>query len=129
LAFWGHALGAYVAPCNATMPLVIFFMSFGSLWYTVAAFLEPLCSSYIYACRLICSLTMMWLPHTPLQVLLPSLVTVRQWLGAAFMSMLATGNSQSRWVCRAASPLTTGSPQRRWASSLAPCPVDLGDNY
>jgi hypothetical protein len=37
---------------------------FGRLWYTVAAFLEPLWSSCLDACSLICSLTMVCLPHT-----------------------------------------------------------------
>jgi hypothetical protein len=111
-------------PC----PWLFSLVSFGSLWYTVAAFSEPLWSSYLDACSLICSLTMVCLPHTSLQVLLPPLVTVRQWLGAAIMSLLATGNSRSRRVRRAVSPLTTGSRQRRWVSRLAPCSVDLGDN-
>jgi hypothetical protein len=111
--------------CSWSFPLV----SFGSLWYTVIAFSEPLWSSCLDAWRLICSLTMVCLPHTSLQVFLPPLVTVRQWLGAAIMSLLATGNSRSRRVRRAASPLTTGSRQRRWVSSLAPSPVDLVDNY
>jgi hypothetical protein len=104
-------------------------LSFGSLWYTVATFLEPFWFNCLDACRLICCLTMVCLPHAPLQILLLSLITIRQWLGATIMSLLAIGNSQSRRVRRAASPLTTGSHQRQWASSLAPCPVDLGDNY
>jgi hypothetical protein len=49
--------------------------------------------------------------HIPLHILLSPFVTVRQWLGAIIMSLLATG--KSRRVCHAASPLTTGSRQRR----------------
>jgi hypothetical protein len=44
---------------------------------------------------------MVCLPHTLLEVLLPPLITVRQWLGAAIMLLLTTGNSRSRRVRRA----------------------------
>jgi hypothetical protein len=54
---------------------------------------------------------------------------VRQWLGVAIISLLATGNSRSRRVYCAASSLTTGRRQRQSVSRLAPCPVNLGDNY
>jgi hypothetical protein len=44
------------------------------------------------------------------------------------MSLLAVGNRRSRRVHRTASLLTAGSRQRRWVNSLAPRPIDLGDN-
>jgi hypothetical protein len=93
----------------------------------LVVFLKSLWSSCLDACRLIYNLTIVCLPHTTITTSFLWLVVERGRV-AAIMSLLVVGSRRSWRVRRAASTLTATSRQRRWVSSVATCPINLGDN-